>query len=543
MILDTGSIQGLSLNNLYFENVTSLENRDKTGSILLINSWDLNSQNTIAINNVTFEKSSMNFILFGTFSNTPPATKQLSITNFEYRNSFIETQRKLINTEGVEVDEDLILKFENIAFSNVSFYTVGSLISFGHQLPNTLQMDNLTLTNIVAGRLHVESTNQQNTNLLTQVSINNSTFDNINDQFSSLIITEQGSRLNVTSSSFTNIYTFEEGAVVFAGPTGTEVNFFDTVFQNNSAVTGALFHIESESVVRCYNCTMTDNAAFVSTIADVANNGYFEFYRSRIYNNYAYQIPVTEILDSRLVSVIDSCEMYSNHDLFDTWVTETTSTCNKLCFVPSELAQYYNTSGVITLAETENDALFQVISSSLRLQNSTYIHDQNSIVNLFLSDLYVTDSIIENIDMITVAFGVTSSTFVLQSTALNNISSSSNTELLFANLNSSITLDASNFTRFGSSVLRSTNSNVTMNSLLIDYINTNTNIIQISRSELVRIDRLQVLNVTLNAQYIVFIKESTNTELLRFILNNQNETMLGISQSTINLVADFNITD
>ena len=54
----------------------------------------------------------------------------------------------------------------------------------------------------------------------------------------------------MTNSSFTNIYTFEEGAVVFAGPTGTEVNFIDTVFQNNSAVTGALFHIESESVVR-----------------------------------------------------------------------------------------------------------------------------------------------------------------------------------------------------------------------------------------------------------------------------------------------------
>ena len=253
VILDTGSIQGLSLTNLYFHNVTSLDDRDKTGSILYVNSWDLNSQNTIAIDNVTFVNSSMNFVSFGAFANTPPTAKQLSITNFAYTDSFIETQRKLITTEGVELNGDLVFAFENITFSNVSFYTVGSLISFGHQLPNSLQITGLTLTNIVAGRLHVESTNQQNTELLTQVSISDSTFDSINDQFSSLIITEQGGRLNVTNSSFTNIYTFEEGAVVFAGQTGTEVNFIDTVFQNNSAVTGALFHIESESVVRCYN--------------------------------------------------------------------------------------------------------------------------------------------------------------------------------------------------------------------------------------------------------------------------------------------------
>ena len=101
--------------------------------------------------------------------------------------------------------------------------------------------------------MHLESTNKQNTNLLTIVSIKNSIFDSIDDQHSSLIIVNQGGILNVTNSSFTNIYTFEEGAIVFAGTSATEVNFENVIFMNNSAVTGTLFHIDTDSVVRCYN--------------------------------------------------------------------------------------------------------------------------------------------------------------------------------------------------------------------------------------------------------------------------------------------------
>ena len=217
---------------------------------MFVNSLDLNSGFDLAINNVSITHSNISFIQFGAILNTPPTTKFLYLSNFSYSNSYINANNKLISTEGIEVDGDFNIVMSAITFNNVSFDTVGTLISFGHQLPNSVQVIGLVMTNIVAGILHVQSTNQQLTDLLTFVLIQNSVFDSINDQFSSLIIVEQGGRLNVTNSSFTNIYTFEEGAVVFAGPTGTETNFIDTVFQNNSAVTGALFHTESESVVR-----------------------------------------------------------------------------------------------------------------------------------------------------------------------------------------------------------------------------------------------------------------------------------------------------
>ena len=44
---------------------------------------------------------------------------------------------------------------------------------------------------------------------------------------------------------------------------------------------------------------MTGNIAFEGAIADVTNNGYFEFFESSIYENYAYQTPIASIIDSR----------------------------------------------------------------------------------------------------------------------------------------------------------------------------------------------------------------------------------------------------
>ena len=249
-IVNTGHIQTISFTNAIFTNITGLDETDESSGILLINTLNLDSEFDIQIKNILINDSSTNFISFGSITNTPPNTKYLMMNNFTYINSYIETDRKLLLTDGIEVDKNLVIVFSQITFTQISFYNIGSLISFGHRLSDYVQVTGLVISNITAGHLHFESTNKKNTDLLTRVSINDSNFDNINDQFSSLIITSQGGRLNVTNSSFTNIYTFEEGSVVFAGPTASEVNFYDVVFLNNSAVTGALFYIQAESVVR-----------------------------------------------------------------------------------------------------------------------------------------------------------------------------------------------------------------------------------------------------------------------------------------------------
>lgn len=52
-------------------------------------------------------------------------------------------------------------------------------------------------------------------------------FNNINDKYSSLISMNNQAVLEFVGSKFTNIFTYEEGAVLFAGFEKTSVAFTD----------------------------------------------------------------------------------------------------------------------------------------------------------------------------------------------------------------------------------------------------------------------------------------------------------------------------
>ena len=249
-MFDTGHIQTITFTNATFNDVGSQDEGDETSGILHINTLDLNSQFDIEVSNIFISNSSANFISFGSIVNTSSVIKFFEIHNFTYIDSFIEANRKLLSTEDIKVKQNLVINFTLITFEKISFLKTGTLISFGHELSDNVFVVGLVITKIIAGKLHIESTNKQLIDVYTLVSIHDSVFDSIDDKYSSLIITGNGARLNVTNSSFTNIYTYEEGAVVYAGSTATQVNFHDVIFINNSAVTGALFHIEAESVVR-----------------------------------------------------------------------------------------------------------------------------------------------------------------------------------------------------------------------------------------------------------------------------------------------------
>lgn len=90
------------------------------------------------------------------------------------------------------------------------------------------------------------------------------------------------------------------------------VNIADSVFQNNTALQGALFNIEDEGIVKCSNCTFTSNFAVMSGVVRTTTNGRFEFFNSVIANNLAKDNPIAQLFDSATVSVINNCKLYNN---------------------------------------------------------------------------------------------------------------------------------------------------------------------------------------------------------------------------------------
>ena len=221
----------------------------------------------------------------------------------------------IFSTVKLESQLAAIFYFNNLRFENIEFTSKGYLFEFSHQFPTNVTINSSTFTNIKSGSILVTSSNLKNTAMTTNVLIQNSIIDHIGQDSTSFINVNEGGRLFISSCSFTNMYTFQDGAVISAGFQKTMTVIYDSVFQNNTSKNGGVLNVVDESVIKCYNCTLSNNFALTSGVINVGQNGQFEFYNSKIFNNYANNNPVSLIFNTALDSVFDNTEIYGNRGL------------------------------------------------------------------------------------------------------------------------------------------------------------------------------------------------------------------------------------
>ena len=70
--------------------------------------------------------------------------------------------------------------------------------------------------------------------------------------------------------------------------------------------------IESDSVVKCTQCEISNNFAITNGIFTTESSGRIEFYNSQIFDNYAFENPIGLIFVANKDSIIDSTEIYRN---------------------------------------------------------------------------------------------------------------------------------------------------------------------------------------------------------------------------------------
>ena len=278
-IFSTGTIQQIIFKNNTFTNIMMLDSADESSTILKIDSLDLNSTYDSIVSELTVTTSEVSAILFGGFVNAPSILKTLTVSDVSYLNSYFSTSRNLISTNNIEINANVSMNFVNLTFSNITFKYSGNLFQAMHQLPTNVSISNSTFTSLQAAWIVVEASNKQNINLLSNLVIYNSIFTNIDDEYSSLLNVNEGGVLYISNSQFSNIYWYEEGAVLFSGYQKSVTIISNSIFQNNTAMTGVIFEIESESVVKWYTIKKLSNTFwtiyFWKFIIVKLDNGFF----------------------------------------------------------------------------------------------------------------------------------------------------------------------------------------------------------------------------------------------------------------------------
>ena len=94
------------------------------------------------------------------------------------------------------------------------------------------------------------SSNLQNQDLLTNVVFINITVDTVEEDSTSFIDVKKGGRVYISLSNFTNMYSFQSGGVITGGSKATITVIENSIFMNNAASRGGVFHIEEESIIK-----------------------------------------------------------------------------------------------------------------------------------------------------------------------------------------------------------------------------------------------------------------------------------------------------
>ena len=204
-----GIVGSITFNNNTFIGISS--------SILSISKIDLSLGKNSLISNMNISNSSSTAITFGNFINPTSAVQTLLVENITYSNSTIDAVIDLINTQNIISTAAVKVIFNNFQFSGIEFTNKGNILDLKHILSLPIMISNSSFTNLTSSIIYADSSRSGSSGLTTQAKFVNCVFDQINGKFSSLLNTKNKAILEFTNSTFTNIYTYEEGAVLYAG--------------------------------------------------------------------------------------------------------------------------------------------------------------------------------------------------------------------------------------------------------------------------------------------------------------------------------------
>ena len=533
-MFNTGFVGSIIFTNHTFINVTSTDDKSVILGVTGINLiWKLNS----VISNIQVSNSSTSLVDFGSFTNPSTNLVRILIENITFTNSYISTSMDFINTESIITTSTLMVTLNNLNFNGIRFAKFGNLLSLKHKLASPVVLSNSTFTNLTSSLLTIESPGELTTGLFTYVQISNWKFDQINDQYSSLLTINNKALVEVSFSNFTNIYTYEEAAILYAGFEKSSISFSYWLFLNNSAAEGTIFVIESESVVKWSNCTFTQNFGITGTIFKTSTNGYFQFENSTITENYAINNPVGELLDGANLWVINNSFISFNQVMsIDIIKSEFNSKWYLLWFVPQDFILYMNKNNLLVSSKFDIP-LVQLILSSLTI-DSSIVSNEGILFNIFLSTLMISNSQVLNVSN---SIKTSSSNLTIINTQISNVLNNATNDFIFANLGSIVEMNNSILFNSFSSLLSSRNSQVKISHFNLTNVNSPSKLAQVTSWDSAIIANMKVINwSTTDLVFFDFDKTSSIT-LSNFSGSQTKSWFIQTKNSNVTKIDSFSV--
>ena len=316
---------------------------------------DFNTTGSFSINQVFAYNSSISLLNMRNIINTNITNSiALPISNIGYINSTFEYSDSIINLKSIEIDSTLQLQISNILMSDITFIRDGNLILFQQQTKVPMIVTNSIFQNVYGGGIQFKAYNKNNLTLTTNIIFVNMTATNCNSNTQSFMTATTGSVISVYNSSFVNNCNYMNGAVASAEALSASISFYNSVFQNNTAVKGAVFNVDNQGYISWTNCTIQNNFAIQSGVIQASNDGYFGIYSSVVSNNYAFTVPIGELFLASVTSIISNWTISNNVVLTSNFIVSQLTKCDLLWFMLNDFKTFISqNTQLINTASTQ----------------------------------------------------------------------------------------------------------------------------------------------------------------------------------------------
>ena len=543
-LFDASLLGTIEITNWTFSSISSSTSTDNNNLIFNIRSINLANALNSTINNISVQ-SSISFLEFNSLTGSLTSPLTFAISNIAFSNWSIANSISIISFGNLETSEDITYTFQNITFNNIWFSNKGDLMKFQHQfVKNQIYVSSSTFTNIFGGDIYVEAGNKNNLSIPTKVSLQNCIFSNINTAYNSLILVYEGGDVEIDSSTFNNISSYQSGSVVFAGYQLAIVTIISSNFTNNYAIAGGIFNTESQSLISISNCILSYNFAITSGVIQATNNGYYYIYNSTISHNYGISNSISEITDSAAsTSIINNSKIFSNSALtISSFLSEINTKWVNLWFLSTSFVSLINRNPKL-YSVTESNYAFSIILGILTVQNSSNIYDQNSIFDSFESTLTISNTNIFNISNADTWISISSSIIYLKNVEIYGISSSNTQPIIRVVTDTTLNIDGFKYYNSQANFISIYSATVVMNNLIYENSTSSDNSppLLFDKWDNLVFSNWTVLNVSsLNSNYIFQVSNS-NLSATNISLSNLQQNAWSLLNDNISMITQIKI--
>jgi hypothetical protein len=222
-------------------------------------------------------------------------------------------------------------------------------------------------------------------------------------------------------------------------------------------------------------------------------------------------------------------------------LSEVNSKCSDLCFLPSQLKAYIKENFEVLRDEISSISLIQLISGSIMFANSSHIHNQDVIVNAFVSTVIFQQSTISSVVMTDNCIEIVTSTFEFSDVNVTAVSNPGGYQFIDVSSESTTSINNVNYSNSNSILFNVRSSNAVVKNLELENITSASRLFEFYDAFNVEFANFTIQNATSSLKQLASIRKSKNVYLHDLAFKNIIQSLFIIQDSHLTEIKNIAI--